>query len=305
MASRRAFAVAVAGVALVVAVAGAGAHSVGRRARAAAPRARALPDPRGWPAATAALTPLAPVALAAPLRVYLDAGHGAPGNGGNTSCFCVAEEDFTLRSATHVARRLEATGSFAVRVSRAEGALVEYRERVAAAAEWNADAFVSLHSDVRGHVERWAPEPGADCPVSSAAPGFAVLFSDEGDEGLVAARRSLASATARRMRQTGLLPYEGATYDGMYQADDEPGAYLDRHADAQRIFVLRKTTMPAILVETHHALDPREATRWDESATLDAFASAVAAALADALGARPGDPDRAGERRAPRASAAP
>jgi N-acetylmuramoyl-L-alanine amidase len=41
--------------------------------------------------------------------------------------------------------------------------------------------------------------------------------------------------------------------------------------------------MSTILVETHNALDAREAVRWDEPGTLDAFAGALAAALADTI----------------------
>ena len=37
--------------------------------------------------------------------------------------------------------------------------------------------------------------------------------------------------------------------------------------------------MPSILVETHNALDDREALRWEEPATRDALAHALAAAL--------------------------
>jgi N-acetylmuramoyl-L-alanine amidase len=42
--------------------------------------------------------------------------------------------------------------------------------------------------------------------------------------------------------------------------------------------------MAAILIETHHALDPREAERWEDDATLDAFSAALGSALIEALG---------------------
>jgi N-acetylmuramoyl-L-alanine amidase len=58
---------------------------------------------------------------------------------------------------------------------------------------------------------------------------------------------------------------------------------MDRHAFEQRIFVLWKPSMPSVIVETHHALDPREARLWAEKSTHEAFASAVTAALIDAL----------------------
>lgn len=265
-------------------------RSWSRRASSPARHVVSAPPPAGtgWPSAAARLA-APPVVFPADFgvhRVYVDAGHGAPGNPGNTSCFCVAEEDFTLFAARELADRLEATGHFLVRKSRDGGDPVEYRDRVDEAAQWGADAFVSLHSDVRSRADRWSPRPGTSCPVSYAAPGFSVIYSDDGIAGLVLARQRLARATARRLGATGLLPYGGAGYAPQYDADPgEAGVFVDRHPPEQRIFVLHRPTMPAILIETHHALDPREAERWEEDATLDAFAAATGAALVEALGA--------------------
>jgi N-acetylmuramoyl-L-alanine amidase len=217
-------------------------------------------------------------------RLYVDAGHGAPGNPGNTSCFCVAEQDFTLFAARELARRLSATGHFEVRLSRGDEGPVTYRDRVDDAVRWGADVFLSLHSDVRKRPDPWSPSQSARCPVSYGARGFSVLYSDEGSEADVGRRRLLARETAFRLAETGLLPYDGAEYAHLYEADPlEPGVFADRHAPEQRIFVLYHPKMASILIETHHALDPLEATRWSEAATLDAFAAAIAAALVGAL----------------------
>ncbi|AUX29280.1 MULTISPECIES: N-acetylmuramoyl-L-alanine amidase [Sorangium] len=254
----------------------------------AARRALKLPiAPSGWPFPGARV--VAPSAVFPPdfgvRRIYLDAGHGAPGNTGNVSCFCVEEQEFTLSAARALAERLNATGRFEARVGRTGDRPLPYAERVEDAARWGADAFVSLHSDVRGRIDTWSPAEGRSCPLSLAAPGFAVLWSDEGDPALGARRLALARAFARRMEEAGLLPYGGAAYSGLYAPDTaQPGVFVDRRPQDQRIFVLRRPAMPSILIETHHALDAREATRWTEPATLDAFAAAAAAALADALG---------------------
>lgn len=275
-------------------------HGPTRPARGAAPG--------GWPEPGAPLT--APAVEFPPgfgvRRIYVDAGHGAHGNAGNTSCFCVEEQRFTMETARALADRLEATGGFEARLSREGEDRVEYRDRVEDADRWGADAFVSLHSDVRGKAERWTPTPaagqatlpgggpwvpGGTCPMSHAAPGFSVLWSDEGDPALCDQRLSLARAIGRRMAEAGLLSYSGAEYTGLYKADAaQPGVFVDRRAPDQRIFVLRRPSMPSILIETHHALDPREAERWTEPRTLDAFAAAVAAALVDALDASATEP---------------
>lgn len=217
-----------------------------------------------------------------PLTVYLDAGHGAAKNPGNTSCFCVAEQDFTRSLARDVGEWLEATGYFRVVHARVDDKPVAYADRVAAAAASGADAFVSLHSDVRGDGKAWSPSPGLECLQNLDAPGFVVLYSDEGPTDLVDARRTLALDVSSRLGEAGFLPYT-STYKGLYELDaDDPSVLLDRHAPDKRIFVLRSTKMPAILIETHHALDPREARLWDEPSTRRAFAGALAQALVDA-----------------------
>jgi N-acetylmuramoyl-L-alanine amidase len=227
--------------------------------------------------------------MARPVRLLLDAGHGAADNAGNTSSFGVAEQDFTLDLALDVAALLESTGGFEVRLSRSPGETVVYAARVEAARAMGADAFVSLHSDVRGTTRPWSPMPGVEARAAVDAPGFSVLFADEGDPALARRRRGLAIAVAREMSAAGFFPYGGAEYEGLYAADAEaPGAFVDRHDDAKRIFVLRRTPMPAVIVETHNALDPREAARWDEAWHRRAFAMALARGLAAAVAAPTG-----------------
>ena len=160
-----------------------------------------------------------------------------------------------------------------------------YQARVEAATTWGADVFLSIHSDIRGQTgETQIASPDKVCRVNLGAPGFSVLLSEDGAESLVEARRALARKTARRMREAGFGAYAGAEYGALYAKDpDESGVFLDRHAYEQRIFVLWKPTMPSIIVETHHALDPREVQLWAATATHEAFASVVAASLVDAL----------------------
>ena len=229
-----------------------------------------------WPMDGATLTP--PTVAAPPdferRHVFLDPGHGAPDNTGNRSSRCEDEQDFTLSLAVDLAPRLEATGHFTVTLSRRPDQLVPYRERVATAAAANADVFVSLHSDVRGTAEA-----ERDCPTSRDAPGFSVLWSDDGEADLVAARHRLARETAEALHALGLTAYDGNEYTGLYEGDAVEGVFVDRHLPSKRIFVLRQPTMPSIIIETHNAWDDREASRWEEEGTRAGFADAVAAAL--------------------------
>ncbi len=210
------------------------------------------------------------------VSVYLDAGHGAVDNTGNSSCFCVREQDFTHALAQDVAATLEETGRFWVVGSRFGDQQVAYAARVEEAARLKADVFVSLHSDVRGRKEAWSPEPSLTCQRAVDAPGYSVLYSDEGDPRLAKRRVELADRVALAMGDAAFFPYGGEEYVGLYEGSTtQPGVFVDRHEPKKRIFVLRRPTMPSIIVETHNALDPREAELWEDPGVRRAFALAL------------------------------
>ncbi|QDE97842.1 N-acetylmuramoyl-L-alanine amidase [Myxococcus xanthus] len=258
----------------------------------------------GRPAASAEPTTVAPTptwpAPGAPLavsevrfpkdfgkrRIYLDAGHGAEGNTGNKGVTCEDEETFTLRVAEDLAKRLEATGHFQVRLSRRPGERVPYPTRVTAAERWRAHAMLSLHSDSRGTATPWSPNPDQECNRQDSAPGFTVLWSESAEATtlLQTGRAGLARALARRLGQAGFPPYDGVDYEGLYAIDSkQPGVFVAREPTHRQIFVLRKPRIPSVIIETHHALDFEESARWREQRTLEAFAAAVAQGLVDAL----------------------
>jgi N-acetylmuramoyl-L-alanine amidase len=214
--------------------------------------------------------------------VYLDAGHGAPDNSGNHSSLCELEQDTMYDLALDLAASLEAYGGFVVVPSRTGDLRVPYAERVADAERVGADVFLSLHSDVRGHVREWSPEPGLVCRASHDAPGFTVLHSDEGSAELAAARAALCAGLSDSMRAAGFSPYDGAEYLGLYAESGPPGCFVDRHAPDKRIMVLRRPSMPSVIVETHNALDPSEALAWRDPVVREAFARALAHALRSA-----------------------
>lgn len=196
-------------------------------------------------------------------RVYLDAGHGAAGNTGNLGVLGIDEQDFTLSLAQDVAAILTETGHFEIRVCREKGEVVPYAKRIMDAEQWRADVFVSLHSDVR------SPE----------GIGYSVLWSDEGDEAIAEARLALARAMAQQLAALSLPAYGGEEYADSYAGGNVPGVFVDRHEEGKRIFVLRKPTMPSIIVETHNAKSEDEARRWQEPAVRRAFAHALALAV--------------------------
>ncbi|MFY0523093.1 N-acetylmuramoyl-L-alanine amidase family protein [Archangium gephyra] len=271
------------------------------QARAAPPPPEAVPSPAviaapapeappRWPTASAPLT-VAQVEFPKGFgrkRIYLDAGHGAPGNDGNTSVTCEPEAAHTLRVAEDLAKRLEATGHFQVKVSRKSGQRPTYQDRLEQAERWRAQLFVSLHSDSRGEARWWQSTMEQVCLRNDSAPGYSVLYADDIAEPLLSQRLTLARALARRMGDAGFLPYGGEDYVGLYAPDSEqPGTFVSRHLPGQRIFVLRKPPMPSVIIETHHALDLEEVERWREERTLEAFAAAVAQGVVDVFAPPP------------------
>ena len=240
-----------------------------------------LHHPR-WPDPDARLTP-PPLDFPAEFgvrRVFLDAGHGAARNTGNTSAFCEQEQDVMAALSSSLAAAMEATGHFAVRQSRLADEQVPYRDRLRAAQDWGAEAFISLHSDSRGALTPWEPEPGLRCYRSADTAGFSVLWSDEGS--LADARLDLARALAASMAQAGFAPYDGGEYAGLYAPDtDTAGVFVDRHAPRRRIMFLRRPVMPSVIIETHHALDPAAAERFRMPDAQAAIHAAVIAGLVE------------------------
>lgn len=217
-------------------------------------------------------------------RIYVDAGHGAANNAGTLSAMCEREEDFTLRVANDLAKRLPELGPFDVRVSRDGSAPVSYPARLEASSAWRADAFVAIHMDARGYAEAWAAAPGKTCWRNDASPGFSVLWSSDGTAAAISGRQALARTIASRMEAAGFLAYDGVDYVGHYVDDPaHDGVFENREGIGRRIYLLRKPRMPAVIIETHHALHLDELTRWHEPRTLEVFAAAVATGLLDAL----------------------
>ena len=210
-------------------------------------------------------------------RIFLDPGHGAEGNPGNTNSGCDSEEDVMLALAQVVKERLVERGA-EVLLSREPGRLVSYDDRLSAAADWKADVFVSLHSDVRAVAEQ-------ECPSLDGREGFSILWgSDAEDSELPKARKRLAQRLGQRMTSAGFVPFRGDTYGGIYAEDAQvPGVFLDTHKPHQRIKVLRRASMPSVIVETHHAWVADEVALWEQPVVILAFADALYQGVSDHL----------------------
>lgn len=217
-------------------------------------------------------------------RLFVDPGHGAQGNVGNISVKCEKEMDFTMRVGARLAKDLERTGYFEALLSRGPEELVGYGDRVRAAAADKAEVFISLHSDNRGQGQVVGSADGRDCVRRDGAEGFAVLYSDEGEAELAQARHRLAVAMGHQLLEAGFAAYRGEDYENLYdEHPNQKGVFVDRHEPRKRILVLRRPTMPSVIIETHHSWHPQEVARWEEDRTLQVFSNAVVAALIEVL----------------------
>lgn len=184
------------------------------------------------------------------IKIYIDQGHnprnpnaGASGNG-------LLEQDIVYEIGQLLAQRLRANGNFLVRLSRptpetqlGTSNATSLSARVQGANNWGADYFISLHTN-----------------ASSAS-------TASGTETLVYAINSRAGALAEDI-QTNLTDMTGLPNRGVKA---RPGLY-----------VLRKTAMPAVLVELGFITNPGDAALMSQNPGL--FAEGVYQGILDYTG---------------------
>lgn len=213
-----------------------------------------------------------------PPVVMFSAGHGTADNDGNLGVHAQREADVVLELTLDLVDRL---GSHVVPVlSRAAGERPTYDERLTRLSASQAVAFVEIHTDARAGGAVWADSPWGEVVRNDTAPGFSVLFDDR--NALAPQATSLARALARAMRDAGLQPYT-LGYAEKYDGDEVPGVYRDRRG----LKMLRLATAPAVLIETHHALDFDESLAWRTAEVRQTFARAVLAGLVAHIGCPP------------------
>ncbi len=181
------------------------------------------------------------------IKIYIDQGHnpvnpnaGAEGNG-------LREQDLVYTIGQELAERLRADGRFEVRLSRPTRDVVlgtsnasSLSARVRDANSWGADYFISLHTNAASSPQATGVEAYA---YSRGSRAFSL-----GEDIL----RQLSASTGLRNR-------------GM---KERPGLY-----------VLRKTAMPAVLVELGFITNPRDATLMRDDP--EAFAEGIYRGIVD------------------------
>ena len=160
-------------------------------------------------------------------KIYIDQGHnpvnpnaGAEGNG-------LREQDIVYRIGVELGALLEGNGNFEVRLSRptpetqlGSSNTSSLRARTDAANSWGADYFISLHTNAS--------------TITSATGSEALVYS--------------SPFAASRLGEAILIGLNGATGLRNRGVFERPGLY-----------VLRKTTMPAVLLELGFITNPNDA----------------------------------------------
>lgn len=186
------------------------------------------------------------------IRIYIDQGHnpvnpnaGAEGNG-------YREQDITFRVGNELARLLQRSGNYEVRVSRPSATTqlgssntTSLRERVEGAEAFGADYFISIHTNA------------SDNPAATGTEVYAYGTNTR-------AFRLAEDVVDNISEITGLK---------------------NRGAKARpSLYVLKKTSMPAILVELGFITNPRDASLMANNPEL--FAEGIYNGIVEFTGVR-------------------
>jgi N-acetylmuramoyl-L-alanine amidase len=221
--------------------------------RHAAPSPYLRPIAEEPPTATPAVprTPTPPASSKRPL-VFLDPGHGGSAIGAQNTSRRLQEKRITLDIAKRVERLLTARG-YPVRLSRTRDVAVSYQKRVQNAERWSAAVFVSIHINS-------APSPDIT--------GAEVFYSSKvrnTPERVVASKR-LGTSILNSLCRT--LPTKSR---GLKEGD---------------FYVIRETTMPAVLVESAFITNPKESLLLTSASYKQQIALAIAKGIDGYFGKR-------------------
>ena len=234
----------------------------------------------------AALGPLNPPVLKlasspcepAKFRIAVDVGHTVESEGA-TSSRNVPEFSFNLRLAQQIAESLKTSGFTATRLLVTEGkAKPSLFKRVAVANDMEANLFLSIHHDSVPNklLEDWEFE-GQKRHFSDRFSGHSVFVSRDNAD--FKTSFAFAELVGKAMKARGLEYAQQYTMPimGHYQyplLDKETGVYAH-----DELVVLRKTRMPAVLLEAGSIINRDEELKMNSPERRDLISGAVVAAV--------------------------
>ena len=230
-----------------------------------------------------ALKPVPSMCDPAKFRIVLDVGHTAESQGAISSRN-VPEFVFNLRLARRIEEKLQAEGFAETRLLLTEGkARPSLAKRVAAANNWHANLFLSIHHDSvpDSFLENWEFE-GMKSHFSDRFSGYSVFVS-RNNPGFKTSL-SFAELVGKEMKAQGLQYAQqyALAIMGRYQhplLDKETGVY-----SYDQLVVLKSTRMPAVLLEAGSIINRDEELKMDSPERRDVISSAVAAAANEFCG---------------------
>jgi N-acetylmuramoyl-L-alanine amidase len=226
----------------------------------------------------AALKPVAPRCNPSKFRIVLDVGHTAESEGA-ISARNVSEFVFNLRLAKRIEEKLKAEGFAETRLLLTEGkARRSLVKRVTAANNLAADLFLSIHHDSvpNKFLEDWEFE-GKKSHFSDRFSGYSVFVSRRNPD--FNTSFAFAELIGKEMKAQGLDYARQYTQPimGRYQRpllNKETGVYR-----YDELIVLRKTQMPAVLLEAGSIINRDEELKMSSSERRDIISSGVTAAV--------------------------
>jgi N-acetylmuramoyl-L-alanine amidase len=257
-------------------------HASSKRAkeakRAASPKPHHVKLAALGPISTPALKQASAACAPAKFRIALDVGHTAESEGA-TSARNVTEFTFNLRLAQQIDEKLKAAGFAATKLLVTEGkAKPSLFKRVSVAGDMNADLFLSIHHDSvpDKFLEDWEFE-GKKSHFSDRFSGYSVFVSHDNAD--FKTSFAFAELLGKAMKDSGLEYAKQYTMPimGHYQytlLDKDTGVYAH-----DELIVLRKTRMPAVLLEAGSIINRDEELKMDSAERRDLISDAVVTAV--------------------------
>lgn len=193
------------------------------------------------------------------LRIVIDPGHGGKDPGAR-GIHGTLEKDINLKAGLELARLLEKTGVFEVRLTRHDDTFISLSRRSEMANNWKADLFVSLHSNAAkdprdsGFETYFMSEKASDphaqrlAEFENSSINYESKFRQQAEVEMLLGELSKTEYVNASSEFAGLVSREASGEVNI----------PDRGVEQAGFYVLRGTHAPAILFEMGYLTNPKD-----------------------------------------------